>query len=160
MVYALERARTSHLGAFLMIFVPSFVLRRHDHGKYRPLNPQGKEPSVSDKPSYLGLLNAISVAESEAHCYLTAWADLTPSADVKAVLTTVAHREGEHGMAFGKRINELGYTLQPREDPKFQERMAIASSDRSDLEKMELLGLGRLSADGSDVFDGMFTEHS
>ena len=30
---------------------------------------------MSDKPSYLGLLNAIAVAEAQAHEYLTVWAD-------------------------------------------------------------------------------------
>ena len=29
---------------------------------------------MSDKPSYLGLLNAVSLAETAAHEYLTAWA--------------------------------------------------------------------------------------
>ena len=35
---------------------------------------------MSDKPSYLGLLNAVSNAESQAECYLTAWAEVTPDA--------------------------------------------------------------------------------
>ena len=34
---------------------------------------------MSDKPSYLGLLNAISVGESEAHCYLNAWIERRPT---------------------------------------------------------------------------------
>jgi hypothetical protein len=113
---------------------------------------------VSDKPSYLGLLNAISLGESEAHCYLNAWADTTPSPEVKAVLLTVAHREGEHGLSFAKRINELGYSLMPRENAKFAEQMAIASSDRTDLEKFEALGQGRPESDGPDIFAGMFND--
>lgn len=32
---------------------------------------------MSDKPSYLGLLNAIAIGESQAHCYLSAWIDKT-----------------------------------------------------------------------------------
>ena len=28
---------------------------------------------MSDKPSFLGLLNSVSLAESAAHCYLEAW---------------------------------------------------------------------------------------
>jgi len=114
---------------------------------------------MSDKPSYLGLLNAISVAEGDAHCYLTAWAEATPSSDVRAVLTAVAHREGEHSASFAKRINELGYSVLPKDNPKFEEQMDIAKSNRSDLEKMELLGLGRAES-GTDVFDGMFNDHS
>jgi hypothetical protein len=112
---------------------------------------------VSEKPSYLGLLNAISLGESEAHCYLNAWAAVTPSEDVKAVIGTVALREGEHGLAFAKRINELGFSVLPRENAKFAELMEIAGSSRSDLEKMELLGLGRQSnVDEPDVFSNMF----
>ena len=52
---------------------------------------------MSDKPSYLGLLNAVSLAETAAHEYLTAWAAVTPHEGVKATLLTVAAREGEHG---------------------------------------------------------------
>jgi hypothetical protein len=102
---------------------------------------------VSDKPSYLGLLNAISLAESNAHCYLTAWKEKTPSADVRRVLEIVATREGEHGLAFQKRINELGYSLIPKEDPGFEDRMAIAAADCSDLEKFEALGFAKLVND-------------
>src|SRR4051794_9744350 len=113
-------------------------------------------------PSYLGLLNAVSQAESRAHCYLSAWADITANDDVRAVLRTVAAREGEHGMAFAKRIDELGFTLELKDDPKFEERMAIASSRTlSDLEKMEQLRLTEyLVDDGPDIFDKFFADHS
>ncbi len=113
---------------------------------------------MSAKPSYLGLLNAISVAETDAGCYLTEWAKVTSSDDVRAVLNTIALRESEHGMAFAKRIDELGYTVQARPDPKHAERMAIASSTGlSDKEKFEALGLGKAPANGTaDVFDTFF----
>jgi hypothetical protein len=113
---------------------------------------------MSEKPSYLGLLNAISVAETDAGCYLEEWAKVTPSDDVRAVIRTVALRETEHGLAFAKRIDELGYTVQPRSDPKLAERMAIASSTAlSDKEKFEALGLGKRPQNGSgDVFDNFF----
>lgn len=118
---------------------------------------------MSDTPSYLGLLNAIAVAESQAHCYLSAWIDRTNDADVKATLSTVAAREGEHGMSFRKRINELGFDVRRDDDGDvgFQKRMAIAVSDRTDLQKMEKLGLDRLdTGDEPDVFDDMFKDHS
>src|SRR3954464_3550270 len=86
----------------------------------------GKERSVSDKPSYLGLLNAIAVAESRAHCYLSAWAEGTTDPDVKAILEKVALREGEHGMAFAKRINELGYTVREKDDGDLAKQLKIA----------------------------------
>ena len=116
---------------------------------------------MSDKPSYLGLLNAIAVGESRAHAYLTAWAEKTADPDVRAVLCTVAAREGEHGMTFAKRINELGYSVREKDDPDVAKRMRIATSDRTDLQKMEKLGLDRLdTGEGPDLFDDVFRNHS
>jgi hypothetical protein len=116
---------------------------------------------VSDKPSYLGLLNAIAVAESNAHEYLHAWIDVTPSAEVCAVLRTVAAREGEHGMSFAKRINELGFEVRRADDADHARKLEIAGSDRSDLEKMKALGLHRIdTGDRPDIFDNFFRDHS
>jgi rubrerythrin len=116
---------------------------------------------MSDKPSYLGLLNAIAVAESRAHTYLSAWLDRTADPAVRQVLATVAAREGEHGMSFAKRINELGYSVREKDDPGFEKRTAIATSDRTDLEKMEALGLDRLDTGTKpDLFDDVFKDHS
>jgi len=77
---------------------------------------------------------------------------------VKAVLSTVCHREGEHGLAFAKRINELGYSVLPKDNPRFAEQMEIARSNRTDLEKFELLGVGRPVGDAPDIFAGMFND--
>jgi rubrerythrin len=117
---------------------------------------------MSDKPSYLGLLNAISLAESNAHCYLTEWASVTKDPDVRRVLLTVAAREGEHGMTFAKRINELGYELVHRPDDNLEKNLAIVRSGCSDLEKMEALGYGKGAdaEDKPDVFDDFFRDHS
>ncbi len=121
---------------------------------------------MSEKPSYLGLLNAISLAESEAHEYLTAWAAVTPHEGVRQTLLAVAAREGEHGMSFAKRINELGYNLRPGpDDPKRAERLSIACSpDISDYDKMHALGVARIAEDagkdGPDVFDRFFNDHT
>jgi rubrerythrin len=121
---------------------------------------------MSDKPSYLGLLNAVSLAESAAHEYLTAWAAVTPHEGVKATLLAVAAREGEHGMSFAKRINELGYDLRPGpDDPKRAERLAVAcSTEVSDYDKMHALGVARIAEDaartGPDIFDKFFSDHS
>ncbi|MEL6983987.1 MAG: hypothetical protein AAFO29_16300, partial [Actinomycetota bacterium] len=74
---------------------------------------------MSEKPSYLGLLNAIAVAEGDAEVFLNRWVDATTRDDVRQVLHTVALREGEHAKAFEKRINELGFQLKPgAADPK------------------------------------------
>src|SRR5689334_14031761 len=117
--------------------------------------------SSPPKPTYLGLLNAVSLAESRAYAYLTAWMAVTPSPDVRAVLATVAAREGEHGMAFAKRVNELGYSVLDRPDPSQRKKLAIAKSSRTDLEKMEALALETLdTGDQPDIFDRFFTDHS
>jgi rubrerythrin len=116
---------------------------------------------MSDKPSYLGLLNAIAIAEAQAHDYLVAWADVTPSPDVRKVLLTVAAREGEHGMSFSKRINELGYEVHRKDNSDLERAMALVTSNRSDLKKMEKLKLNLLdSGDKPDIFDGLFKDHS
>jgi len=116
---------------------------------------------MTDKLSYIGLLNAVALAETRAHEYLSAWAEVTTDPDVRAVLVTVAAREGEHGMSFAKRINELGFELRETEDPKHAQRMEIARSDRSDLDKLEQLGVLELcTEDGPDIFDGFFRDHT
>jgi hypothetical protein len=116
---------------------------------------------MSDKPSYLGLLNAIAIAESHACEYLTVWADTTPSPDVRKVLLTVAAREGEHGMSFAKRINELGYEVRPKDDPNQAKTLELVRSDRSDLKKFEKLKLHLLdTGEKPDIFDGFFKDHT
>ncbi|MEC9346248.1 MAG: hypothetical protein VYB54_08470 [Pseudomonadota bacterium] len=96
---------------------------------------------MTDKPSYLGLLNAISNAETDAGKYFTAWADTTPDPEVEKVIRTVALREAEHGLAFAKRINELGFAVRPKEDPEFEAKMAMLSrTDISDIEKFACIG--------------------
>jgi rubrerythrin len=115
---------------------------------------------MADKPSYIGLLNAIAVAEGQAECYLQAWAGVTPSDDVRQVLTTIALREGEHSKAFEKRLCELGYSVKPKEDAKAADRAALATrTDLSDREKFERLGLVD-EGDGPDVFTPMFADKS
>ena len=116
---------------------------------------------MSDKPSYLGLLNAVALAESSAHCYLREWAAVTDNPDVRQVLVTVAGREGEHAMSFAKRINELGYELREKPDEGLEKKLEIVRSSCSDLEKMEALGLQGLdTADKPDIFDDFFKDHS
>jgi rubrerythrin len=115
---------------------------------------------MSDKPSYLGLLNAVAVAEGRAYAYLTAWADTTPSADVRKVLLHIAAREGEHAMSFSRRIDELGYTVR-RPETDDAKTIALVTSDCSDLEKMETLKLHKLdTGDKPDIFDDFFKDHT
>ena len=116
---------------------------------------------MPDKPSYIGLLNAISLGESEAECYLDAWAAVTPDDGVRTVISTVALREGEHGKAFAKRLCELGYGVQPRDSDTTSKMDIACSTTLSDKEKFEKLGLGRGVGDragDNDVFVNMFKD--
>jgi len=89
------------------------------------------------KPPYLGLLNAISLAESEAGVYLGAWANATDDAELAGTLRLVAARETSHGQEFCRRLAELGYDLRPKPDPKAAERLArYANPKISDCEKV------------------------
>lgn len=91
----------------------------------------------AEKPSYLGLLNAISLAETEAGIYLRAWADASDDEDLAGVLRFVAARETSHGELFCRRLCELGYELLPKADPKAAERLARYANPRiSDCEKV------------------------
>jgi hypothetical protein len=90
-----------------------------------------------EKPSYLGLLNAISLAESAAGVYLEAWANVTPNEDLACCLKLVAARERSHGEVFCRRIAELGYTLMPKFNPRDAEQLAkLSNPNISDLEKI------------------------
>lgn len=98
---------------------------------------------MSDKPSYLGLLNAIAVGEWRGHALLGAWRDATSDADLAAVLDLVAIREQEHAAAFTKRLCELGYSLKQSPSGEFEETLAVARSATGDAEKFRrVLGYG------------------
>jgi hypothetical protein len=91
----------------------------------------------AEKPEYLGLLNAISLGESNAGKYLGAWAAVTPDDDLACTLRLVAARETSHGEVFCRRIAELGFELQPKKDAAAAERLAKFADPRiSDLEKI------------------------
>ncbi|MGI9597574.1 MAG: hypothetical protein ACR2QK_15525 [Acidimicrobiales bacterium] len=109
------------------------------------------------KPSYLGLLNAIAVAETAAEPLFLAWADRTDDRKLAETLRFVGMREGEHGKAFAKRMLELGYEVRQGDGGPNPELLKIAGSRRSDLRKFEELGFGRGLGE-SDVFDGMFAD--
>jgi len=95
------------------------------------------EVQTTQKPSYLGLLNAISLAESAAGVYLEAWADVTPNEDLACTLRLVAARERSHGEVFCRRIAELGYTLIKKPDSRGAEQLAkLSNPNISDLEKI------------------------
>lgn len=110
------------------------------------------------KPTYLGLLNALSVAETAAEPLFTTWADTTKDKKLEKALRFVAMREGEHGIAFAKRMLELGYDVRPpAENPSAESSVAIAGSDKTDLQKFRALKIGK-GPTKTDVFDSMFSD--
>jgi hypothetical protein len=93
--------------------------------------------TAGKKPAYLGLLNAISLAETEAGVYLRAWADATCDEELACTLRLVAARETSHGILFCRMLGELGYELRQKPDPKSAERIArYANPKVSDLDKL------------------------
>ena len=116
---------------------------------------------MTEKPSYLGLLNAIALGERGGEELFTAWAAATPSDDVRAVLQSVAIREGEHARAFEQRLDELGYCLLAKDDPELPGRMDVAASPTlSDCEKFERLGYAKEPPAGPDFFAKFFEDTS
>ena len=95
------------------------------------------ETATTTKPRYLGLLNAISLAESHAGVYLRAWADATDDEELACTLRLVAARETSHGELFCRRLCELGYELRQKPDPEAAERIArYANPKISDVDKI------------------------
>ncbi len=82
---------------------------------------------MADKPSYIGLLNAIANGERVGHKIFRKWAEVTTCDDIRGTLQTVAIREAEHAWAFEKRLCELGFGLRaegipgPEEDAEDRE---------------------------------------
>ena len=112
---------------------------------------------MPDKPSYIGLLNAIAVGETAAGDAFTEWADATTDKRLEKTLRLVAMRESEHGLAFQKRLMELGYEMRAPETGGESELEKIIRSKRSDLSKMRALKFHRGPGD-TDIFDGMFRD--
>jgi hypothetical protein len=114
---------------------------------------------MSEKPSYLGLLNAIAIGERRGHAVLSAWRETTGDAELAATLDVVAIREQEHAATFIKRLCELGYGVREKPNPAFDDRLAAARSTISDAEKFRrVLGYGEVAA--ADPLARLFDDHS
>jgi hypothetical protein len=117
------------------------------------------EDAMSDKPSYLGLLNAIAVGELGGEAQFDAWAAVTTNDELRCVLRTVALREAEHARSFAKRIDELGYSVLDRPDADLPRRIAIAgSAELSDCEKLQRFGFASTGDERPDVFSRFFDD--
>lgn len=95
-----------------------------------------------EQPSYLPLLNSIACNERKGQILLDAWADSTKDAQLAGVLRFVAIREGEHAMAFTKRMCELGFAVCEETAYQFFKDfdglLACLKSDASDAEKVRM----------------------
>ena len=112
---------------------------------------------MPDKPSYLGLLNAIAVGETAAGSVFADWAEATTDKRFAKTLRLVAMRESEHGLAFAKRIMELGFEVREPEAEAGDALRTIATSNRSDVSKLKAMNFHR-GPGGTDVFDSMFQD--
>ena len=99
---------------------------------------------MTSKPEYIDLLNDIRLQENRAGVYLEAWANKTGNKDLKECLSFVAAREYSHGDIFDRRVKELGFDTQEIEDPDFEEKVRVVTSDISDAEKIAWLKEARL----------------
>ena len=99
---------------------------------------------MTSKPQYIDLLNDIRLQESRAGVYLEAWANSTANKDLKECLSFVAAREYSHGDIFERRVKELGFVNEEIEDPEFDEKVRVVTSDISDAEKIAWLKESRL----------------
>ena len=100
---------------------------------------------MTERPTYLPMLEAIANAERQGHEYYQAWYDHATDPDLKETMRIVATRELEHSLAFTKRIDELGFECQPKEILDFTKQIEIVTSDCSDYEKLQALELTDLA---------------
>jgi rubrerythrin len=100
---------------------------------------------MTERPTYLPMLEAIANAERQGHEYYQAWYDHATDPDLKETMRIVATRELEHSLAFTKRIDELGFECQPAEILDFEKQLEIVTSDCSDYEKLQALELTDLA---------------
>ena len=99
---------------------------------------------MTSKPEYIDLLNDIRLQEHRAGVYLEAWANKTENKDLKECLSFVAAREYSHGDIFDRRVKELGFDTREIEDPDFEKKVQVVTSDISDAEKIAWLKEARL----------------
>ena len=99
---------------------------------------------MTPKPEYVDLLNDIRLQENRAGVYLEAWANKTTNDDLKECLSFVAAREYSHGDIFDRRVKELGFAVEEIEDPEFDEKVRVVTSEISDAEKIAWLKESRL----------------
>ncbi len=114
---------------------------------------------MADKPSYIGLLNAIANGERLGHKIFRKWAKVTQCDAIRGTLQMVAIREAEHAWAFEKRLCELGFGLKPKAFPDLKKTLKVAKSGASDIKKLERLGYGKKPG-GTDGLAQLLDDHT
>ena len=112
---------------------------------------------MTSTPTYISLLNAISVTETSAGEIFENWAGSVSDKKLEKTLRLIEMREKEHGIAFAKRMLELGYEVQASGPDLLEELRKIASSNRSELSKLKALKYNKAPV-SPDIFDGMFSD--
>jgi hypothetical protein len=126
------------------------------------VNPILVKETPMSEPTYLPLLNSIAVNECKGQKLLDAWASTTKDQALAQALRFVAIREGEHAMAFTKRMCELGHAV--NEDTAYQVfkdfdgLVACVKSSMSDAQKIEKLQGGNRTEERKDPFRGFFND--
>jgi rubrerythrin len=100
---------------------------------------------MTEQPTYLPLLQAIANAERQGYEYFHAWYEHAQDPDLKETVRIVANRELEHSLAFTKRIDELGFELEPRVVIDFSQQLEVVTSDCSDYEKVQAVGFSDIT---------------
>ena len=77
-----------------------------------------------------------------------------------AVLTTVASREGEHGMSFAKRVVELGFEFERIEHPSLAEKVGRRPFRSQRHGEGRVLRSHSRRRRRSSFFDNVFKDHS
>jgi len=112
---------------------------------------------MSEKPSYLKVLNAIAVGETRGHALFDAWSKTTRDSELAGTLNIAAIRECEHAAAFTKRLCELGYNVREKPAADFEARLQTLRSNVSDIEKFEsVFGYGKDR--GDEGLSGIFAD--
>ena len=115
-----------------------------------------------NEPTYLPLLNSIAVNEAKGQILLDAWASTTKDESLAQALRFVAIREGEHAMAFTKRMCELGHAVCEEKAYQvfkdFDGLVACVKSSISDAQKIERLQGRRGNEERKDPFTGFFND--
>ena len=94
---------------------------------------------MSERPTYLPMLEAIANAEGQGRDYYQAWYEHTTDPDLKETVRVVANRDFEHSLAFQEADGRLGFECQPAEILDFSKQTEIVTSDCSDWEKLQAL---------------------